>query len=170
MLRERSLILQRLLFGADLALLALAWVLAWVVRFEVLTPPAWVSLTHYLGFLPIALAIWGGVLLLSGLYRTRRAQRLTLVIYAVARAVVLGLLVSLGTLFFYRAFSFSRLHVVLFAAFGSVLLIGLRMVIYVVLRRGRQRGRNVRRVLIVGAGTAGQRLARAFQHYPWMGF
>ncbi len=170
MLRERSLFLQRLLFGADLALIALAWVLAWVVRFEVLTPPEWVPLTPYLGFLPFVLAVWGGVLLVSGLYRTRRAQRLTLVVYAVARAVVLGLVVSLGALFFYREFSFSRLHVILFAGLASVLLVGLRLAIYTVLRRGRESGRNVRRVLIVGAGKAGQRLARAFRHYPWMGF
>lgn len=170
MLRERSLLLQRLLFGADLALIALAWVIAWVVRFEVLTPPQWVPLSQYLGFLPFVLAVWAGVLLVSGLYRTRRAQRLTLVAYAVARAVALGLLVSLGALFFYREFSFSRLHVGLFALIASVLLVGLRFGIYTVLRRGRQSGKNVRRVLIVGAGKAGQRLARAFRHYPWMGF
>ena len=170
MLRERSLLLQRLLFGADLALIALAWVIAWVLRFEVLTPPQWVPLGQYLGFLPFVLALWGGVLLVSGLYRTRRVQRLTLVAYAVARAVVLGLVVSLGALFFYREFSFSRLHVILFAGVASVLLVGLRFGIYTVLRRGRESGRNVRRVLVVGAGKAGQRLARAFQHYPWMGF
>ena len=170
MLRERSLLLQRLLFGVDLALVALAWALAWAVRFEVLTPPEWVPLTRYLGFLPFVLAVWGGVLLVSGLYQTRRAQRLTLVVWSVARAVGLGLVVSLGALFFYRAFSFSRLHVVLFAGIASVLLVGLRVGVYAVLRRGRQRGRNVRRVLIVGAGKAGQRLARAFRHYPWMGF
>ena len=110
------------------------------------------------------------MLVLSGLYRTRRAQRLPLVVLAVGRAVGLGLVVSLGALFFYREFSFSRLHVVLFAGFASTLLVGLRVVIYAVLRRQRQRGHNVRRVLIVGAGKAGQRLGRAFHHYPWMGF
>ena len=169
MLHERSQTLQRVLFGADLALVALAWLAAWAVRFEVLTPPAWVPLARYLEFLPFVLAVWGGVLLVSGLYQTRRAQRLPLVVWAVARAVGLGLVVSLGALFFYRSFSFSRLHVVLFAVIASGLLVGLRVAIYVVLRRGRQRGRNVRRVLIVGAGKAGQRLARAFRHYPWMG-
>ncbi|MEM0964356.1 MAG: undecaprenyl-phosphate glucose phosphotransferase, partial [Bacteroidota bacterium] len=102
--------------------------------------------------------------------RTRRAQRLPLVVLAVGRAVALGLAVSLVALFFYREFSFSRLHVMLFAGIASVLLVGLRLGIYVVLRRGRQRGRNVRRVVIVGAGKAGQRLALAFRHYPWMGF
>ena len=170
MLRERSLILQRGLFVADLALIALAWSLAWVLRFEVLTPVEWVPFAYYLGFLPFVLVVWGGGLLLSGLYQTRRAQRLTLVVWAVARAVGLSLLFSLGALFFYRAFSFSRLHMLLFGVISSGFLVGLRLTIYAVLRRARQRGTNVRRVLIAGAGKAGQRLSRAFRHYPWMGF
>ena len=170
MLLERSLLLQRGLFVADLALTALAWVLAWAVRFEVLSPPEWVSLGAYLGFLPFVLVIWGGAFLLSGLYQTRRAQRLPLMVFAVGRAVVLSLGVSVAALFFFRAFSFSRLHMLLFGAFSSVLLVGLRLTIYVALRQARERGHNVRRVLIVGAGKAGQRLARAFRHYPWMGF
>lgn len=170
MLRERSLLLQRLLFGADLVLIALAWVIAWTIRFEILTPPEWVPLTAYLGFLPFVLAIWSAVFLVSGLYTTRRAQRLPLVVYAVGRAVGLGLVASFGAVFFYREFSFSRLHMILFGAVSSGLLVALRLALYVGLRRSRQRGHNVRRVLIVGAGKAGQRLARAFQHYPWMGF
>lgn len=170
MLRERSLLLQRLLFGADLVLIALAWVLAWAVRFEALTPPEWVPLERYLRFLPAVLAVWSAAFVLSGLYQTRRAQRLPLVVFAVGRAVALGLAVSVGALFFYRAFEFSRLHMLLFGAISSGLLVALRLAIYVALRRSRQGGRNVRRVLIVGAGKAGQRLARAFRHYPWMGF
>ena len=170
MLLERSVFLQRGLFLADLVLTALAWVLAWSVRFEVLTPPEWVPLTAYLEFLPFVLAVWGGVFLVSGLYQTRRAQRLTLMVWAVGRAVLLSLGASVAALFFFREFSFSRAHMLLFGVFSSLLLVGLRMMIYVGLRSARQRGRNVRRVLIVGAGKAGQRLARAFRHYPWMGF
>jgi Undecaprenyl-phosphate glucose phosphotransferase len=170
MLRERSLVLQRGLFLADLAVISLAWGLAYLLRFEALTPPEYVPFGHYAQFLPFVLVIWSGGLLLSGLYQTRRAQRLTLVVWAVARAVGLSLLFSLGALFFYRAFSFSRLHMLFFGVISSGFLVGLRLLIYVVLRRARQRGANVRRVLIAGAGKAGQRLARAFRHYPWMGF
>ena len=170
MLLERSVFLQRGLFLADLCLTAVAWVLAWGVRFELLTPPRWVSLGAYLEFLPFVLVVWGGVFLVSGLYQTRRAQRLTLMVYAVARAVLLSLGASVAALFFFREFSFSRAHMLLFGAISSLLLVGLRMAIYVVLRSARERGRNVRRVLVVGAGKAGQRLARAFRHYPWMGF
>ncbi|MEM1117588.1 MAG: hypothetical protein AAGJ11_13845, partial [Bacteroidota bacterium] len=75
MLRERSLLLQRLLFGADLVLIALAWGMSWFLRFEVLAPPDWVPLASYLRFLPFVLVIWSAVFLLSGLYQTRRAQR-----------------------------------------------------------------------------------------------
>ncbi len=170
MLKERSRLLQRLLFVADLGLIAAAWVLAWVIRFEWMTAPAWVPLTGYLGFLPAVLVVWGTVFLLSGLYWTRRAQRLPLVIFAVARAVALGLLASVAAVFFYREFSFSRLHMLLFGVLSSALLVLLRLTIYAVLRRARQQGRNLRRVLVVGAGRTGQRLANAFRLYPWMGF
>jgi Undecaprenyl-phosphate glucose phosphotransferase len=187
MLKERSLALQRTLFVADLGLLVVAWALAFFVRFRLLHPASpWyvgdvpmLELTQhdalmpwaaYFRFLPIVVPVWGVVLLLSGLYQTRRAQRLPLVVYGVVRAVVLGLVVTLGVLFFYREFAFSRLHVLLFGVLSSSLLVGLRLAIYAGLRRARVRGKNLRRVLIVGAGRTGQRLARAFQAYPWMGF
>jgi Undecaprenyl-phosphate glucose phosphotransferase len=127
-------------------------------------------LSVYLAFLPFVLVIWSSVFILSGLYQTRRAQRLPLVVFAVARAVMLSLVISFGALFFYREFSFSRLHVLIFGVLASVYLVALRLAIYMVLRRARQHGQNTRRVLIVGAGKAGQRLSRAFRHYPWMGF
>ena len=188
MLKERSQTLQRSLFVTDLVLLASAWLVAYVIRFQILDPGSpfewtWLTerlpLTHrpepspigpYLGLLPFVLPVWGGALLLSGLYQTRRAQRLSYVVWAVARAAGLSLAVSVAALFFYREFSFSRVHMLLFGVLSGAFLVGLRLAIYVALRRARQRGTNLRRVLIVGAGKAGQRLARAFRHYPWMGF
>ena len=188
MLKERSQSLQRALFVTDLVLLALAWLAAYAVRFAWMDPASphaipglaqWLPLTQkpgptpiepYLALLPFVVPVWGGALLLSGLYRTRRAQRLSLVVWAVARAAGLSLAVSVAALFFYREFSFSRTHMLLFGVFSATFLVALRLGIYVALRRARQRGKNLRRVLIVGAGKAGQRLARAFRHYPWMGF
>jgi putative colanic acid biosysnthesis UDP-glucose lipid carrier transferase len=169
MLKEQSRLLQRLLFLLDLALVGVAWVVAWVIRFELLTPPEYQSLARYAGFLPAILGVWGTVFLLSGLYQTHRAQRLPLVAFAVARAVALGVLASVAAMFFYREYAFSRLHLILFAVLSSALLVLLRVGAYAVLRRGRRAGRNLRRVLIVGAGRAGRRLAEAFRQYPWMG-
>jgi len=170
MLLERSLLLQRLLFIADLVLIAVAWMVAWVIRFQWMTPPVFVPLPEYLLYLPFVLAFWSVVFLLSGLYQARRAQRLTLVAYGVARAVALAIVVSVAATFFYREFEFSRLHMILFGGITSLLLVFVRGGVYLVLRRARAHGRNLRRVLIVGAGRAGQRLAHAFRQYPWMGF
>ncbi len=170
MLKEQSRLLQRLLFVADLAVIAVAWVLAWVIRFEAMEPPLYVALARYLEFLPVVLVLWGTVFLVSGLYQTRRAERLPLIAFGVARAVFLGLVASVAATFFYREFSFSRLHMLLFGGISSALLVVLRVGMYAALRQARRRGKNLRRVLIVGAGRAGQRLAQAFRQYPWMGF
>ncbi len=187
MLKERSQTLQRGLFAADLVVISVSWVAAFYIRFRLLdinsgnsidaitgAIPLTVGLrevpfSSYVSFLPGVLVLWGAIFLFSGLYETRRAQRLTLVIFAVARAVFLGLVASIAATFFYRAFEFSRVHMVLFGVISSVLLVGMRLTIYIILRRARQQGRNMRRVLIVGAGQAGDRLANAFRNYPWMG-
>lgn len=170
MLQEQSRLFQRLLFFADVLLVTAGWVLAYLIRFEWLTPPEWVPLSAYLRLLPWVLLLSAGVFWFSGLYAPDRAQRLPLLAYSVAKAVGLGLLLVAASLSFYRTFSFSRLHMVLFGLLMPVLMVGLRLVLYAGLRRARQQGRNLRRVLIVGAGQAGRKLEEAFLAYPWMGF
>ena len=170
MLQEQSRLFQRVLFFADLALVAIAWVIAYFVRFELLRAPEWVPFSRYAGFVPWVLIVSSLVFLFSGLYQPDRAQRLPLLVYAVAKAVVFGMIVVAASLSFYRTFSFSRLHMVLFGAITPVLMITLRVIVYTVRRRARLQGKYLKRVLIVGAGRAGRLLENAFRQYPWMGF
>lgn len=169
MLQEQSRLFQRLLFIADFILVAAGWIIAYYIRFEILTPPEWHSLLRYLGFLPWVLLVSSVVFWSSGLYSPDRAQRLPLLIFSVAKAVALGLLVVVSSLSFYRALYFSRLHMILFGILTPVMMVMLRLVLYTIVRRARMRGKHIRRVLIVGAGKAGRRLERAFRQYPWMG-
>lgn len=172
MLQEQSRFFQRLLFLADFVLLGVGWVLAYQIRFNVLTPPAWVPLAQYAGLLPWVLLVSSFVFWISGLYAADRAQRLANLVFAVAKAMALGLLVLAATLSFYREldFSFSRLHMILFGVLTPALMLGLRLLLYAGIRRARAQGKYLRRVLIVGAGNVGRRLERAFRQYPWMGF
>ncbi len=174
MLYEQSRLLQRFLFLADLAMIAVGWISAYYLRFEILPPlfplPLWRPLARYLPYLPPILLVWGTVFVLSGLYSTRRAQRLTSMVLAVARAVFLGALASVAAMFFYREFSFSRLHMVLFGGMTSVLMVGLRLGIYFAARHIRALGKGAQRILIVGAGKVGRRLAQALQQYPLVRF
>lgn len=170
MLKEQSRLLQQGLFLTDLLAISVAWALAWFIRFELFVPPAYESFSRYLGFLPAVLVIWGTVFLASGLYQPRRAERLPMITYAVARAVFLGIIASVAAMFFYREFYFSRLHMLLFGVFSSGFLVLLRLTIYVSLHQARKQGKNLRRVLIIGAGNTGRRLADALRHFPWMGY
>lgn len=174
MFNERSKLFQRTLFVADLGLIAAGWIIAYYIRFELLAPivglPLWRPLSRYISYLPPLIVIWGIVFLASGLYSSDRAQRLPLLVYGVLRAVFLGMAASVAGLFFYRAFSFSRLHMLLFGIVTTGLMVLLRIVLYSLIRQARRRGRNLRRVLIVGAGKVGRRLAEAFRQYPLMGY
>ncbi|GIV59887.1 undecaprenyl-phosphate glucose phosphotransferase [Rhodocaloribacter litoris] len=176
MLQEQSRLFQRLLFFADFVLVAVGWIAAFFIRFDllrvlgVLPPPEVPPFSRYLGFLPWVLLVSSFVFWASGLYAPDRAQRLTRLIYSVAKAVGLGLLVLAATLSFYRDLYFSRLHMILFGMITPSLMVALRIALYAALRRARQRGKYRRRVLIVGAGKVGRRLEQAFRQYPWMGF
>lgn len=176
MLQEQSRLFQRLLFGVDILLIIVGWSLAWFIRFQVLSwidfipPPEWHPYTIYLGFLPWVLIVSSGVFWASGLYDPERFQRLTRLIYSVAKAVALGLLVTAASLSFYRTLYFSRLHMILFGVVTPSMMILVRIILYTMMRRARRRGVNLRRVLIIGAGRAGRKLEESFRQYPWMGF
>ena len=169
MLQERSRFYQRILFGADAILIIIGWICAYYIRFEVLTPPEWLPLSRYLSFLPWVLVLSMLVFVFSGLYEPDRAQRLTRLIFTVARAVGLELLLVAASLSFYREFYFSRLHLILFGVLTPLMMILLRIAALTWVYRARTRGRNIKRVLIVGAGKIGQQLKASFTQYPWMG-
>ena len=142
MLQEQSRLFQRLLFFADAVVIAASWILAYYTRFEVFpllgifSLPEWLPLSRYLSFLPYVLILSMLVFWASGLYVPDRAQRLTSLIYTVAKAIVIGVFIVAASLSFYRALYFSRLHMLLFGVYMPVLLVGLRLLIYLVLLIG----------------------------------
>ncbi|MCZ6706052.1 MAG: undecaprenyl-phosphate glucose phosphotransferase [Bacteroidetes bacterium] len=176
MLQEQSRLFQRLLFFVDAGIIAVAWILAYYTRFELfpaidfLTLPEWLPLSAYMEFLPWVLILSMGVFWASGLYVPDRAQRLSSLIYAVSKAILIGILAVTASLSFYAAFNFSRVHMVLFGLYTPTMMVLLRALLYLVIKRGRRRGKYIRRVLIIGAGKVGERLRTAFEQYPWMGF
>lgn len=176
MLQEQSRLFQRLLFFADALLVTAGWISAYYIRFELLrrldfmSPPEWVPLTRYLEFLPWVLLLSMFVFWASGLYVPDRAQRWTRLVTGVAKAILIGMIVTAAALSFYRALYFSRLHMALFGLITPALMVILRLMLYALLREARRRGKYLRRVLIVGAGNVGRRIGTAITEYPWMGF
>lgn len=97
MLKERARILSVAIFALDLALVAAAFVAAYGLRDAVLPrmapetfPSHLYSLGDYLPLLPLALVIWGGLLLSSGRYRSHRTVPLLDEAWAILRVCASG--------------------------------------------------------------------------------
>ena len=97
MLKERARILAVGIFLLDLALVFAAFLLAFAVRSWVLPylapttfPSKLYPLSEYLPLLPLALTIWGSLLLSSGRYRSHRTVPLLEEAWAIVRVCLMG--------------------------------------------------------------------------------
>lgn len=167
MLQERSRFYQGLLLVGDVAVVVVSWLVAWWIRFELLVPPEWVPLGEYMLFLPWVLLVLLLAFHSSGLYAPSGARSLSAMAGAVGRAVAVGGLLTMASLFLYRAFSFSRGMFILFGLFTPAGMIAVRVATLYFVRRAADLDRTRKRVLIYGAGNVGQKLEAAIQAYPW---
>src|ERR1700681_3553082 len=106
MLKERARILAVSIFLLDLILVSAAFLCAFLVRSSVmprLAPQAFPSslypLSSYLLLLPLALLIWGALLLSSGRYRSHRTVPLLDEAWAVVRVCASGAIIFTLALF-----------------------------------------------------------------------
>jgi exopolysaccharide biosynthesis polyprenyl glycosylphosphotransferase len=152
--------------AADIALSMLAFIMAYVARYQLqlIRPVAELNRVPYTIYLPYTLVFVGWLFLqymTSGLYRQVRNRSLfeefAIIANGVTNAVVLVMAIS----FMLQAAGFSRLMLVYLAIITIVLLSALRIGrrwTYAYLRS--HRGIGIQRVLIVGAGEVGQAVLR----------
>ncbi len=161
MLRRHHRFFQSLLVARDAALTGLAFTLAYLGRF---------SLPHLLPFYTLAspsetmaiglclTLLWPAVGYLSGLYVSQRARHLGREMVDLLRVTAVSL-VSLVTLtYFVRDVRYSRAVLLLWAAICLLLQAATRLGSRYVLHRLRERGYNLRHVVLVGAGELAQRV------------
>ncbi len=182
MLKERARILAVVIFLLDLSLIAGAFLLAFALRSSILphvAPKTFQSPLHpvwaYLPLLPLALAIWGALLLLSGRYRSHRTVALIDEAWAIVRvcatgAVVFTLILYLGRLDdrLLPGDRISRSWVFLFAFLSCLLLLAEKVAIRMTSRYVRVHGFNYRTVLIIGTNPTALEIAESiFGHRFW---
>lgn len=111
--------------------------------------------------------IWGTTFLIMSVYDPRRIYKATDEFQATALAVGVATLIFAGVL--YLGFrDFSRWLLATFVMIDLGLLLGWRTVMRAGLKIGRLPARS-RRVLVVGAGKTGRRLASMIVEYSWTG-
>ena len=166
-----------------------AFLLAWYLWFEVDFVRSFLGglsdspdLARYLILLPMILIAWPVVFYFHGLYQARRGRSRVDELATVVLAILLAtLLLSVFTAWYrpagaprpdgtFEPFTYSRGFLGLFATLNLFLVGSFRMMIRVALRRIRLSGRNLRRILVVGAGVLGQEIARKLVDHRHLGF
>src|SRR6185369_12625890 len=182
MLKERARILAVVIFLLDLSLITGAFLLAFALRSAVLprlAPGTFHSPLHpvwtYLPLLPLALAIWGALLLTSGRYRSHRTVPLIDEAWAIVRVCTTGAVLFTLILYIGRLDDrllvgdrISRFWVFLFALLSCLLLLTEKIAIRMTSRYVRVHGFNYRTVLVVGTNQTALEIAESiFGHRFW---
>jgi len=182
MLKERARIIAAGLFIIDLFLVAVAFFFSFWLRSSVL-PAVGLSPSHlyplrlYLPLLPIALLIWGALLLRFNIYHSQRTASLLEETWDIARVCITGTLLLAMTIYLLRLDQkllandlISRLWILLFVATSFVLLAGHMIFIRLSARWARVHGYNYRTVLIAGTNETARKIAQTIEERPYWGY
>jgi Undecaprenyl-phosphate glucose phosphotransferase len=174
MLKERHQIFVGLFVLADCLALGLAWLASYMIRFELQIVPVTKGvppLANYLILLPVIFVTWGLAFRSAGLYAPMRSSRRSHERRLVLRASSLAMLVFTAVSFlgFEKAYSLSRMTLVLFWLFATGAVILARSFLRGVLREARRQGRNLRHVLIVGDGELARSVNARLLAHPEFG-
>ena len=172
MLKKHNQLFLSLMMAADFAVVVLAWVGAYHLRFTVEVAPVLKGdpgIGPYLRFLPVVAAVWMIALWMGGVYQPMRADSRFHEYWRILRAGVIGTVMVMAAAFTYREHEYSRLFMGLFWLCGTVGVTASHIVVRTMLREMRRRGHNLRYILIVGAGDLARRLVENFSRHPESG-
>lgn len=155
--------------AADVAMLAIAFALAYSVRFLGpldAVPPPWQDTVA--AFLTV-LAVFPFSFYQARLYQTNRARTHLGELFAILRATVTATLILISITYFTRE-RYSRLTLGLFVVSAFVLVSLNRIALRQVLNEVRRRGFNLKSILVVGAGELGRRVIETIHRHRELGF
>jgi len=182
MLKERARIITGGLFVADLLLVTVAFLLSFWLRSSLLPTLGLMSshlypLRLYLPILPMALLIWGGLLLRFNLYHSRRTTSLLAETWDIVRICITGTLLMALVIYLFRFDQIlladdqiSRLWILLFVATVFLLILGRVVLVRLTARWIRAHGYNYRTVLIAGTNEKAIKIARTIADHPYWGY
>ena len=171
MLYRHSEVFRSLLVVADLAVVALAWLGAYYLRFHagIDAPKGIPPFEIYLRPVLVIVPLWYWLFQARGLYDPMRAGSLLVEAGKVLRATATGVVLLVAMSFFIRSESYSRGVVLAFSALSAVGVIGLRTAARFTLRRLRRRGYNLRFAVVVGGPDLAREVIARIHGHPEAG-
>lgn len=173
MLKKYNQLFLSALIISDSLVILFSWIGAYYIRFH----SDWIPLAHDVpSFEPyqiLLIPVWLLFLFnfkLVGLYQPLRGKSPWVDYYNIIKANTISVLILSALLFFYGEDSFSREVVGIFWLMATSFLVASHMLVRNILMMFRRRGKNLRYVLIAGAGDLGIEVAQRIDLHPEMGF
>ena len=172
MLKRHTQVFASVLRMIDISLAFAAWELAYQLRF------LWIDLPHasmipahaeYLKVAVFVAILTGFVFSFSGVYRLYKVVHPPQEFYHLLRGTFILLLLTLVAAFFYREFSFSRVHTLYFLVCFLVLLFISRLITRGSLHWLHARGAHVEHVLLIGNGASANKFIERLQRLKSLG-
>lgn len=155
--------------AADLVTLAFAFALAWLTRFSWFPWQTLPPLEETLQTLALILVIFPLVFRGSNLYTTNRGRSHIQEVFEIFKAIAFSTLLLVAISYFIRD-RYSRLTVIIFAGYAFVSVSMVRLAFRALFNALRRRGVNLKTILVVGAGSLGQRVAETIELHRELGF
>ncbi len=170
MLKAHSRLFEQLTLAADLALIAACWVVAYVIRFDLIGATDRPAFADYaLQLVPI-LVVWAFAFRAFDLYRPFRLGSHLSEWMDVAKASTLGVVVLVAIMSFaFHGHEYSRLVIGIFWACSIVVVSVSRALFREALRFARRRGYNQRFAIVVGGGEPAAEVIRVLARRPDVG-
>ena len=172
MIRENQRFFNAFLVITDMTIITFSLIFAWYLRFETDLLGFGYSIwkLKYYSILILILPIYIFLYYSFGLYNPKRTENFDLELKQILKVNVIGLLAVITLLYLINIQNYSRYLLALFALFSTVFSISERFVLRELLRFMRSKGRNVRYILVVGAGELGEKFASKIRENSYIGY
>ncbi|MGK5093397.1 undecaprenyl-phosphate glucose phosphotransferase [Deltaproteobacteria bacterium TL4] len=168
MLKHHNQIPLTLLWGTDLFLSYISWDVAYWLRFYWINTPVAFYIPSHLPYVragSVVVILTGLIFSMMGVYRPQRVFRMWSELFCLAKSS-LGLFIILFAIaFFYRKFSYSRIHMLYFIVCFSALLIWSRLTVKWGLNLLHKRGIHIMNILVIGTSETANAFTRKLRHY-----
>lgn len=174
MLKERSQTFKLSFIGLDFLNALISFGFAFILRYFILEDGEFqyslIDLKSYV-YLGILLSI-SQILAFLGvdLYHPRRGLSFVEEFFSILSGILLNLIIILALLFFFREISFSRLVIIFFATINIITTILIHFLFRIFLMRMREKGFNLRKMLILGTGQSAYRITEVVMKHAIYGY
>jgi len=176
MLKRHRHVLEHFLRAMDGAVIVGSWLASYAVRFCVapIAPSLAVTkgfppFSKYAALAPLLAVLWMGIGTWMRLYESTRLMGRLRELQLLLKAHLVALLAFIAITYLFEEYRYSRLVIIYFAVLAGFAMASLRLVLRAALRSLRANGVNLRHVLVVGEGSAMQRLIERLDSYPELG-